>query len=266
MPIHNQENIIVKNLNSILETVQGLYEIILILDCCSDSTVERVLAWAKNISAPGANLISLKIYESDYPLFEATADNFGFKVSQGKYILEIQADMTMTQKGFNEILVKPFLLLPSVIGVSGRCAHNLQETRGVGRMSYAIERPTDRSTWSDKIFYIEETCNRGPLMLDREKLVQLNYLDDIHFVQDNSDHDLFARAWHFHKWICGYVPIDFDAPLADGTNRKPKNELNARAFKERNAKAAETESFLQKYMRELYKPHFDNKTLLFNLS
>ena len=45
-------------------------------------------------------------------------------------------------------------------------------------------------------------------------------MDEENYFLDNSDHDLMARAFLEKKYICGYVPIDFNAPLCDGSTRK----------------------------------------------
>ena len=79
----------------------------------------------------------------------------------------------------------------------------------------------DRNT-----FYTYETCNRGPLLLDRQKVKELGYLDAEHFFQDNSEHDLMARAYLTKGYICGYVPLDFSSPLAQGSTRKKRDAKN----------------------------------------
>ena len=74
-------------------------------------------------------------------------------------------------------------------------------------------------------------------MLDRRKLEALGFLDEQNFFLDNSDHDLFARAWHQHKWICGYVPINFETRLADGFTRKQRDALNTFFLEQRKQRA-----------------------------
>ena len=70
--------------------------------------------------------------------------------------------------------------------------------------------------------YVYDSCNRGPLLLDRKKLEELNFLNEDDYFLDNSDHDLMARAYLEKKYICGYVPIDFYAPLVLGSTRNNK--------------------------------------------
>jgi hypothetical protein len=59
-------------------------------------------------------------------------------------------------------------------------------------------------------------------------LEQLNYLDEKNFYQDNSDHDIIFRAYFYKNLISGYVPINFTAPLNDGTTRKKSNNITAK--------------------------------------
>ena len=47
----------------------------------------------------------------------------------------------------------------------------------------------------------------------------MNFLDEENYFIDDSDHDLMARAYLEKNYICGYVPIDFHAPLNSGSTR-----------------------------------------------
>jgi len=129
--------------------------------------------------------------------------------------------MEMTQLGYNLELTKPFMILDNVIAVSGRCAHNLfQHQYGYGKLSENIEKTVDELGIKRNTFYVFESCVRGPLLLLKEKLKKLQYLDEKNYHQDNSDHDLMARAYLNYGYICGYVPIDFISKLNNGTTRK----------------------------------------------
>ena len=55
-------------------------------------------------------------------------------------------------------------------------------------------------------------------------------MDEVNYFLDNSDHDLFARAYFYKKWICGYVPMDFNSPLENGCTRKPRDEINEKYY------------------------------------
>jgi glycosyltransferase involved in cell wall biosynthesis len=221
-PVYNQEAIIVKNVQSVIANTVGNFELILILDYCFDQTEQNLLEYFDTLRG-ATNLICVKIFKNaSKPLFETKCDNIGFKNSSGKYCLEIQADMEMTEFGYNLQLSKPFALFDNVIAVSGRFAQNLFSNLGVGKLGTDIEKSIDELNVCKSKFYVLDSCVRGPLLLDREKLREMNYLDEEEYFLDNSDHDLMARAYLEKNYICGYVPIDFKAPLLDGSMRNSK--------------------------------------------
>lgn len=232
IPIYNQETIILQNLESILNnTTEQMYEIILILDCCSDNSEEIVKKYIDNMVVESYPLlINVVVLKSNIPLFETSADNLGFYCSTGKYILEIQADMKMIDYGYNMQLLKPFILNNNIIGISGRCCHSFDETQGIGKLGGDIIKSLSELNINKNAYYIAETCNRGPLLLDHSKLKELDYLDETNYFLDNSDHDLFARAFFLKKWECGYVPIDFHAPLENGSTRKKRDNINEKYY------------------------------------
>jgi glycosyltransferase involved in cell wall biosynthesis len=221
-PIYNQESIIVKNIRSIIEFTEGFFEVILILDYCYDKTEEYLLKYLSSLE-PRENLIQVRVFKhTEKPLFETKCDNIGFKASLGKYCLEIQADMEMVERGYNLELEKPFKMINNILAVSGRCAHDLFDRRGVGKLGEGVEHTLETLGIQRGVFYSFDTCNRGPLLIDRAKLEELGFLNEIDFFLDNSDHDLMARAFLEKEYICGYVPIEFKSPLRDGSTRDAK--------------------------------------------
>ena len=234
MPIHNQENVIKKNLEAlILNTVEHRYEIILILDACSDSTKAAVEKWIRTLIPP-TNLMSLLVFESSMPLFETAADNLGFYCARGEYVLEVQADIEIVELGYNLKLYEPFKALQDILGISGRGCHAFLRPESAGRISHSVEYPLPPD-YPRNLLFISDTCIRGPLMLHRPKLIEMGFLDEVHFFLDNSDHDLFMRAYMEKGWRCGYTPVDYISPLSDGSTRKPRDALNAEHYHRKNA-------------------------------
>jgi len=254
-PVYNQENIIVQNFKSILDnTNEKYYELIYILDSCSDNTETNLINFINKMNVDEYPLlIKILILKSSIPLFETSADNLGFICSDGEYILEIQADMTMTQDGYNMKLLKPFTLNENIIGISGRCCHSFDETNGIGKLGLDITKQLLPNI-DQNAYYIGETCNRGPLLLNNSKLKELGYLDEVNYFLDNSDHDLFARAYYLKNWICGYVPIEFSAPLENGSTRKPRDYNNEKHYR---IKMDSTQNGINGFLRKLL---FQNKT------
>lgn len=226
IPIYNQEKIVEKNIKSIISHTGGSFEIIIILDFCNDKTEEILINFFDNYNNNNNLFHSVKIFKQpNSPIFEASCDNIGFINSKGKFCLEIQADMEMNMKDYNLYLSKPFNLLPNVFAVSGRCTHNLFRNGGIGKLGTDIEKSIEELNLSPNNFYVHETCNRGPLLFDKRKLIELNYLDEKNYHLDNSDHDIMARAYLQYNYICGYVPINFLAPLCDGTTRNTEKDI-----------------------------------------
>lgn len=250
LPIHNQEDIITRVLEGIINNTHGLFEVIIILDACYDNTVSIVKKWYET-EFP-SNVTRVVLFETEHPLFETKCDNIGFKNAKGDYLLEIQADMVMTEPGYNIHIQKPFKLLDNVIGVSGRCCHNITNKNGVGKVGEKIMKNISELDVDRNIFYVGETCNRGPLLLDSKKVKELGYFDEIHYFHNNSDHDLFTRAFFTHGWICGYVPIDFDTDLRWGSQRKSRNKQNSDEFDKRNQECNDR-TFHKYYNRSFYK-------------
>jgi glycosyltransferase involved in cell wall biosynthesis len=218
MPVYNQESILVPNVQSVLDCTQCSFELIVILDYCFDNSERNLLAFVESLNPPSA-LVQITVFKTEYPLFETKCDNIGFRFATGTYCLEIQADMKMVEPGYNLHLVKPFLQYDNIIAVSGRCAHNLFTGEGIGKLGAAVERPLAELGISKNSFYVFETCNRGPLLLDRSKLAELQFLDEENYFLDDSDHDLMARAYLTKGYLCGYVPIEFESPLQHGSMR-----------------------------------------------
>jgi glycosyltransferase involved in cell wall biosynthesis len=252
VPICNQESIIVKHIKSILDkTTVKEFELILIIDCCSDRTEEYITSWINNnekVLEDYKLLTNILVLKSTIPLFEVAADNLGFFCSRGKYCLEIQADMEMTDEGYNMRLLQPFLLNDNIIGISGRCTHDFTGQRGgVGKLGFDISiKVKDLPNVDADYYYIGETCNRGPLLFDKEKLKTLKYLDEANYFLENDEHDLFARAYVEHGWRCGYVPIDFIALLENGTMRKKRDALNQEYYDKFRRESTKHDGFLYK--------------------
>ena len=225
IPVHNQEEVIIKNLNSILKNTAYNFELIMIFDSCTDNSENIVIEYLKNFTI--SNLVKIKIINNPSPLFETTCDNIGFRLSEGKYLVEVQSDIEIFTYGYNHILSEPIRKYDDIISISGRCTHNLYDwNNGIGKLGMLIEQPLNLSFKDYNKVYIGDTCNRGPLVFDAEKLKELGYLDEYNFVQGDDDHDLHIRAKLFKNWSCGYVPIEFRSLLHEGSTRKPMDEVN----------------------------------------
>jgi len=106
----------------------------------------------------------------------------------------------------------------------------VDDSDGIGKLGINIEKSIEELNVKKKNFYIFDTCNRGPLLIDNSKLMELNYLDEKNYFLENSEHDLMLRARLLKNYICGYFPIDFNAPLKYGSTRNRKIKLKIRSI------------------------------------
>lgn len=223
MPIHNQAGVISQVLSSIAMNTLGTYELILILDGCTDTTKQDVIDWVNTVIRP-QTLVKIYVHENPTGIFETSCDNQGFVLSRGEYIVEIQADMQMLTMGYNISLATPLVIFEDLIAVSGRCCHGLNsktQSHNVGKLGMATENPHVLNSFEcfNRIV-MSHTVNRGPLVLRRSMVEALGYLDEEHYVLGDDEHDLFSRAWVGKQWRTGFVPVEVYSPQTWGSTRK----------------------------------------------
>lgn len=253
MPIHNQEHIIRKVLDSVVEMTVGQYELILILDGCTDSTPTHVNQWIRDQNGS----TDVHVIENKQGLFETACDNQGFRIAKGTYIIEIQADMVLLTFGYNLILASPLEQYPDMIAVSGRCCHGLNSSTHAmvaGKIGELAKKPhaiLQDFQYHSKVF-LSHTVNRGPVALRRSMVEELGYLDEEHHTLGNDEHDIFARAWVQKQWRCGFVPVEVYSPLEWGSTRKPRDP-RVQSYLENRLKR-ETGGFLKTHLHTISFP------------
>jgi glycosyltransferase involved in cell wall biosynthesis len=252
IPVHNQENIIQKVLTSVVDMTLGRYELIVILDGCTDGTRNEVTSWTQTCTFPDF-LVRIHVFENATGIFETSCDNQGCVMSRGRYIVEIQADMILLTLGYNVLLASPMEMYPDLIGVSGRCCHRLNACAGLdeGKLGPLVSEPhkTMQNFNNYGKIYLSHTVNRGPLALRRCMLEELGFFDEAHYVLGDDDHDLFARAWVQKKWRCGFVPVEVYSPLEWGSTRKQK-PLHVKQYLETREKKR-SGSFLFQHLHKI---------------
>ena len=87
LTVHNKDWMIKDVMQSIYKNTVGEYELIIILDGCSDNSEEIVLSNLKD---------NTKIFYAD-DVFETKANNIGLKKSQGDKVIIIQDDMIINE-------------------------------------------------------------------------------------------------------------------------------------------------------------------------
>jgi glycosyltransferase involved in cell wall biosynthesis len=259
LTVHNKDWLIAKVIKSIIQNTVGDYELIVVIDGCTDNSESVIKDSLKNVSFP------YKIIHTP-DVFETKANNAGLKQCSGNYAIIIQDDIVIEEYGWNMRMQKPFIKCDDVFAVSANYSHNfiLNENSKHINMEENLDdcwcdilQSVDESSFRNiprDTFAVRSTVNRGPLMIDLEDLKKLNYLDELYSPQDMDDHDLMFRAYKELGKVCGCYWINFrEDPEWGGTriNGKPASWLlkshhkNSKIFYQRNKNILEERRIIQ---------------------
>jgi len=214
LTVHNKDWLLEQVLAGIINNTSGIYELILVLDGCSDNSQQVAERYLNSVNKEHKMLFTPDV-------FETKANNAGLRTATGDYCIIVQDDCVITDPEWNLRMQKPFAAFSDVHAVSGNCAHNYQINPNSRDVSLDYD-PEDH--WQDIIidcdhamnhntardkFYIRNTANRGPLMFDHQILEKLNYLDESFAPQDMDDHEFNHRAYQQLGKVCGFYGISF---------------------------------------------------------
>jgi len=224
LTVHNKDFLIKNVLQHIFENTISNYELIVVLDGCTDNSASIV---EENIKI----FTNYKILETPN-VFETKANNFGIRQSDGEYVIIIQDDMLIKEFSWEKRLFKPFQI-QDVFAVTANTAHNWiynsnhdENTTSWSNLLIHTDH-ANKNTINRNIFGIRDCVNRGPLMLKKSILKDLNYFDEEFYPQDMDDHDLCYRSKKLGVKV-GYYGIDYiSEPSWGGTreNNEPKKWL-----------------------------------------
>ena len=214
LTIHNKDWLIDKVIQNIYQNTTGTYELIIILDGCTDNSEEVVY---NNIKDDATVLYAANV-------FETTANNMGLRRASADKVIIVQDDMVITEQGWNERLQKPFDKFDDVFAVTARMSHNWifnPNSQHLGMKTNLdtcwcdiidhVDHASKQHGLSRDTFAVRCSVNRGPLMIDHSDLEKLNYLDEEFAPQDMDDHDLCYRAYKKLNKIVGSYWIDYQS-------------------------------------------------------
>ena len=235
LTVHDKGFMIDRVISGILNNISTYTkELILVFYWCTDNSMEVASKTLKEFD--GSHSVKVIIEETP-DIWETKANNIGLKLSSSDTPIIIQDDMIVTEPLFDQRLMKPLQAYSDVFAVTGRTAHNdsiidseLVWTDAIGR-----ENPTGKNpSYLEKklrkilhrkvrprrnIFGIRDVVNRGPLLIDNQKIQTLNYLDEAFAPLDLDDHDLCLRAYKEHNWLCGSYQMSYLSDLDWGGTR-----------------------------------------------
>ncbi len=233
MPAYNAAAALEKSLPALLLTAAGLWDLVIVLDGCHDSSYDTVVSIIRR-HFEKSSCQQVIVIEQPTAVWETSSDNIGMRASFPTHaFILLQSDMIMTEHAWNQRMLKEMKRHSDCFALSARCGHSFDGTKLVGRCNESIGIPLGNHV-DRNVLHWRETVNRGPLMLHANRTRVLGYLDETKFFLENDDHDLMRRA-RKQKWLAAYLPVDFVAPLNLSTRHNP----TFRAFTPAHLKAQE---------------------------
>lgn len=273
VPVYNQARLIGENLSSIVLSAGLPHELVVIVDGSTDNTWQAACRWAETqVTAPiSEHLRRIALVNLSDSVFETVADMIGIELTVAPFIVEVQADMTITEMSFDAVMVHALRDNTDLVAVGGRGAHALSALAGWAGHRPRAHRASDsaamrivdvtsrlRGKYTPSIaefllasqvgrvgsrielptaagsrhrLFIHETTMRGPLAIRRSDFSQLGGFDTRRFFLGNDDHDLAVRAWNVLEKRVAYTPIGFESPLDLGSTRAKRTDSEVARYR-----------------------------------
>lgn len=200
LTVYNKEHQVDKIIHGILNNTISPFEFIIVYDGCTDRSQEIAENILHNKECKMLNY--LPIHTPD--VNETRANNAGMKAASGKYFILLQDDMEITEKGWDQRLIKPMKRFNDVFAVSAMWGANYAPfSLDSSKHSYV---DNYRGGFRDK-FVVRDVICRGPIAVDAAIMKQLNYFDETYAPLYLDDHDLCVRAYQKLKKVCGVYKI-----------------------------------------------------------
>lgn len=199
IPNYNGKHLLVKNLPSIFTALKNIidYEVIIADDASTDDSVAYIETnWQSVI------LIKNKVNGG----FSKNI-NSGFKVATKQLVLALNSDVLIAENYFTEQF--KYFASPETFGVMGGIFDNKLLIDAAkyplwkgGKLvsTLNVELLEETNEWLPTLF-----LSGANSLMDREKLMQLNGMDEVYSPFYMEDVDLSVRAWRM-GWNCYYEP------------------------------------------------------------
>ena len=157
IPVFNQERTILSNISSVLSSSSEYVEFIVIDDASYDNTLNVLIQGLPSLIKGCNTLTRLRLFSCKTSMFETWCDCFGLAVSEANYVIEIQADMTITEPGFDSKMYRAISAYPDLVMLSGRGTHKIKDVA----LSYAKGLGCERA-WDDSLqkYLLRVTCEQ----------------------------------------------------------------------------------------------------------
>lgn len=263
LTIYNKEALLPEVLCRIKEYTTGTYEIVFVLDGCTDGSEAIVMQFIKDNPQ-----IETKVFMAPN-VFETRANNIAARASTGEYVCIIQDDCMINEMAWNERMLKPFKAYDEVFAVTANCSHNWTINPNSVHIHDTEPRDTEwsdillhcdyanRNTISRETFGVRCSANRGPLMINHADFEIIGFFDEVIVRQDFDDHMLMYDVKKRLNKIVGCYWIDYISDLNWGgtrVNGQPQawllkaNQINVRTVYERHKDIINNHTIENRYL------------------
>ena len=246
IPVFNKERIICNMLDNLIASLTTNYELIIIDDASSDNSKEIITNYLKNKN------IRHVFISTSVPIFETACDNLGFFIAEGFYLLEIQSDMIIHDKGFDKRMIDA-LNNNKFSSVSGRSCHSWFDILGPklkiisilklkspislilfgnGAKGYVGKNLYNNilvgSPLLGEVYEADTNC-RGPWLINKYLLKKIGPLDTDKFFLGYDDHDFNLRGSEL-GFRSGYTPVIMTCDKNNSSSFQVKKNKNKEIY------------------------------------
>jgi glycosyltransferase involved in cell wall biosynthesis len=119
IPVFNQERVIRRNLQSLVASLTLPSRIIVINDGSRDETEQAVLETFVDLEELNPEL-TFELHSLSSGCYETACDSLGIGLARTRWLIEVQADMTISDPGFDKRLLDAMRAYPDIFAISGR--------------------------------------------------------------------------------------------------------------------------------------------------
>ena len=246
IPVFNKERIICNMLDNLIASLTTNYELIIIDDASSDNSKEIITNYLKNKN------IRHVFISTSVPIFETACDNLGFFIAEGFYLLEIQSDMIIHDKGFDKRMIDA-LNNNKFSSVSGRSCHSWFDILGPklkiisilklkspislilfgnGAKGYVGKNLYNNilvgSPLLGEVYEADTNC-RGPWLINKYLFNKIGPLDTDKFFLGYDDHDFNLRGSEL-GFRSGYTPVIMTCDKNNSSSFQVKKNKNKEIY------------------------------------
>ena len=246
IPVFNKERIICSMLDNLIASLTTNFELIIIDDASDDNSKKIINNYLKNKN------ITHVFISTSVPVFETACDNLGFFIAEGFYLLEVQSDMIIHDKGFDKRMIKA-LNDNKFSSVGGRSCHswfdllgpkkkiiNVLKLKspislilfGTGAVGYVSGNLYNSilvgSPLLGEVYEADTNC-RGPWLINKHLLNKIGPLDTDNFFLGYDDHDFNLRGSKL-GFRSGYTPVIITCERNNSSSFQKKTNKNKEIY------------------------------------